>query len=146
MIKKYKAVPYIARRGAVAETDPCNMEIQYHDRFCIIDTETGEIVDDAQGYGYKTAQNAYKAWGYKNRDKSKDAEKEEKRKLVRNWMKEHKAVIRTLETYEFEIECKGSWGPRDHFNAEFVRKQLEEWGYQDLPFSTKDLIDAMHER
>ena len=24
-------------------------------RFVVLDTETGEIVDDAQGYGYKTA-------------------------------------------------------------------------------------------
>ena len=28
-------------------------------------------VDDAQGYGYKSAQKAYAGWAYKNRDKSR---------------------------------------------------------------------------
>lgn len=27
----------------------------YDDRFVIVDLETGEILDDAQGYGYKSA-------------------------------------------------------------------------------------------
>lgn len=35
-------------------------------RFVLVDTETGEIVDDAQGYGYKTAHGAHKAYGWKN--------------------------------------------------------------------------------
>lgn len=38
-------------------------------RYVIADTETGEILDDAQGYGYKTAQGAYKAYGYKKTHK-----------------------------------------------------------------------------
>ena len=37
-----------------------------------VDKETGEVLDDAQGYGYKTKRNAYACYGYKNRDKSKD--------------------------------------------------------------------------
>lgn len=40
-------------------------------RYIIVDAETGEILDDAQGYGYKTKQNAYKCWGYKHSDKHK---------------------------------------------------------------------------
>lgn len=34
-------------------------------RFILTDSETGEIVDDAQGYGYKSAEAAYKCWTYK---------------------------------------------------------------------------------
>ena len=55
-------------------------------RYVIIDTESGEIVDDAQGYGYKTAQKAYAGWSYKNRDKSKDKEKAEKERIIARWM------------------------------------------------------------
>ena len=40
-------------------------------RYVIKDMESGEIVDDAQGYGYKSAQKAYAGWAYKSRDKSK---------------------------------------------------------------------------
>lgn len=33
-------------------------------RFVIVDDETGEVLDNAQGYGYKSAQNAYRGWNY----------------------------------------------------------------------------------
>ena len=36
-----------------------------------MDEDTGEIVDDAQGWGYKTARNAYRAHAYKKRPKSR---------------------------------------------------------------------------
>lgn len=35
------------------------------DRFIIIDNHTGKVLDDAQGYGYKTPQKAYACWKYK---------------------------------------------------------------------------------
>ena len=38
-------------------------------RFILRDSLTGEIVDDAQGWGYKTADNAYKCWTYKKYNK-----------------------------------------------------------------------------
>ena len=34
-------------------------------RFVIVDKETGEVVDDAQGWGYKDKNKAYKAAWYK---------------------------------------------------------------------------------
>lgn len=36
-----------------------------------MDEDTGEIVDDAQGWGYKTARNAYRAHAYKRQSKSR---------------------------------------------------------------------------
>ena len=36
-------------------------------RFVIIDANTGELLDDAQGYGFKTAQKAYASYGYKSK-------------------------------------------------------------------------------
>ena len=47
---------------------------EYDPRYVIVDTSTGEIVDDAQGYGYRSKRKAYAAFAYKNQDKSKDAE------------------------------------------------------------------------
>ena len=44
-------------------------------RYRIVSTETGEILDDAQGYGYKSAQ----------------------KKQIENWMKEHRAFTDTLD-------------------------------------------------
>ena len=50
----------------------------YDRRFVVVDEEIGNVLDDAQGYGYKSKQKAMAAWSYKNRDKSKDAEKTQK--------------------------------------------------------------------
>jgi len=35
------------------------------ERFVIIDIQTNKIVDDAQGYGYKSPKRAYACFGYK---------------------------------------------------------------------------------
>lgn len=35
------------------------------DRFIIVRKDSGEVLDDAQGYGYKNAKNTYKAGWYK---------------------------------------------------------------------------------
>ncbi len=83
--------------------------------------ETGETLDDAQGYGYKTIQKAYAAWAYKNRDRSKEHGRVVKKKHIQKWMKEHKSFVKVMDTYAFKI-AKGSCGPDDKFNAKFVKK------------------------
>ncbi|MGM0229070.1 hypothetical protein IGJ28_001132 [Enterococcus sp. AZ091] len=35
------------------------------DRYVMVDTETGEIVDDCRGFGFKSKQAAYACFGYK---------------------------------------------------------------------------------
>lgn len=71
----------------------CDTENYFDVRFIIIDAETGETLDDAQGYGYKTAQNAYRCWYYKHRDKSKDREKRKKESKIKEWLKNHRKDI-----------------------------------------------------
>ena len=128
MDKKYKAIV------CTSLISPDKAEIRY----VIKDMESGVIVDDAQGYGYKSAQKAYAGWAYKSRDKSKDAEKAEKEKVISKWVKENKQFIRWLDTLSFEI-CKGAHSPEDRVDAKFVRKLLEESGYGDLPFTAYEL-------
>lgn len=102
-----------------------SMSTKYKPRYILVDTETGEVVDDAQGYGYKSVRNAYAAYAYKNRDKSKDKEKEERRAEIRKWMKEHKNFVGLMDQIAFEI-AKGSWGPDDKFDAKLVKQLLKE--------------------
>ncbi len=40
---------------------------EYDRRYIVIDKDSGEVLDDAQGYGYKTARGAHAAWAYKTR-------------------------------------------------------------------------------
>ncbi len=100
---------------------------RYDKRYVVVDTESGEILDDAQGYGYKTVQGAYKAWAYKTRDKSQDKARAQKRKQIQSWMKQHKGFVEAMDTFAFEI-AKGSWGPDDKFDAKFVKRMLKENG------------------
>ena len=41
-------------------------------RYVIIDTLTSEVLDNAQGYGYKSERKAYASYAYKTKAKSKD--------------------------------------------------------------------------
>ena len=72
MNKRYKAIVF---------SSPLNSE-KAGIRYAIKDIETGEIVDDAQGYGYRSAQKAYAGWAYKNRGSDPRTLKERKRKSL----------------------------------------------------------------
>lgn len=107
-------------------------------RYQIVDIATGRILDDAQGYGYKTAQKAYAAYGYKHRDKSKDKERKELDKKVLAWLKEHSDFHGLMDQIAFEI-MKGSWGPDDKFDAKLVRQMLKDNNLA-IDFKVTDLL------
>lgn len=131
---KYKAVPFDPKsRTAVCKTGRV-------DRWCIINEETGEVVDNAQGYGYRTPQKAYAGWGYKSRDKSKDLEKAITSRKAKAWLKEHKNFFESMDTIAFEI-AKGSWGPNEKFNAALVARMLKEHDLE-APVTAGELIRA----
>ena len=111
----------------------------YGTRYVIVDEETGEVLDDAQGYGYKTKQKAWAALAYKNRDPSRDKEKAEKERIIEAWMKEHQPFVEGMDQIAFEI-AKGSWGPDDKFDTAMVRQMLKDSGYTDLPFTAHELF------
>ena len=76
-------------------------------RFVIVDDETGEVLDNAQGYGYKSAQNAYRGWNYKSKSKKQQKHIKNTRKKIRAWMKEHADFFDGLENDVFHAEKAG---------------------------------------
>lgn len=48
--------------------EDAKLSTRYEKRYVVVDKNTGEVLDDAQGYGYKTKKNAYSAYYYKYRD------------------------------------------------------------------------------
>lgn len=95
MEKKYKAVAITVPNKNTSDEF---VAAENETRYVIKDMESGSIVDDAQGYGYRTAQKAYAGWSYKNRNKSKDKEKAEKENIIAKWMKDNKSFINLLDT------------------------------------------------
>ena len=82
----------------VAVERSSSLSSRYEDKYVVVNMETGEIVDNAQGYGYKTKQKAHAAWAFKTRDKSKDKEKQAERRKIRYWLKQHKEVQDDVES------------------------------------------------
>jgi hypothetical protein len=77
-------------------------------RFIIVEKETGNLLDDAQGYGYKTARGAHKAGWYKyQRGKEKiTSEKSDAKKFWKQHSDIKQEVIQMLENSVKEI-CRG---------------------------------------
>ena len=62
-------------------------------RYVIVDADTGEVYDDAQGYGYKTRQKAYSAYNYKKRDKATIDAEYDKKEQIEKWCEENRDFV-----------------------------------------------------
>ena len=65
-------------------------------RYVILDADTGEVFDDAQGWGYKTKRNAYAALG---RMRARAEGKPTKSQLAKSWPKSNPAAKEAIENY-----------------------------------------------
>ena len=109
---------------------------EYDRRYVVIDKDTGEVLDDAQGYGYRSIPKAHAAYVYKTRDKSKDAEKLARKKHILQWLSEHKDFARLMEAAAFDcVKCG------EPFNAALVKKLLRE-NELEPDFSAGELLRA----
>lgn len=138
-----KAIEYdvVTHHEAVTSKDPWDNVPAYdtkEKRFCIVSTKTGEVLDDAQGYGYKTAQKAYAAYAYKTRDRSQDKAKQQKYKHIKQWMKEHKSFVKAMDEVAFEI-AKGSWAPNDKIDTKQVKELLKQFELEP-DFTASELL------
>ena len=91
-------------------------------RYVIVDIESGRILDNAQGHGYKSPQKAYACYAYKKRDRSKDKEKQEKENKIKNWLRENRE-------FTSQLDSEAYWAMKDpavEFNLKFVKKLLKE--------------------
>lgn len=73
----------------------------YEPRYIIVDEETGEILDDANGYGYKTKQAAHKGWAYKSKPKEEKDKINKQHLIIMSWMKESKKSCKRTRRFVF---------------------------------------------
>lgn len=131
--KDYKVEAYPVRHKAVDQYDHSYTETRYR----VVDLD-GKVLDDAQGYGYKTAQNAHAAWGYKSRPPAKKKQDAAMREKVIRWLKAHKDFAQAMDQFAWEIR-KGSWGPDQRFDAKFVKQMLKD-NELEIDFSVRNLL------
>lgn len=108
-------------------------------RYIVISKETGEVLDDAQGYGYKSKPKAYAAWAWKNRTQEQVETNKQVTKAIEKWTKANKSVVTDLENALFY-----ALKDREEFKltVKNITKFFQEQGInvESLPFSVKDFI------
>lgn len=106
------------------------------DRYVIVDKDTGEILDDAQGYGFKTAEKAYKCFHYKHRSQ----EQKDKEKVILEWIKDHKDFVDGLVDIEFHLLKEG-----DNLSSKIVADLFKESGL-NVNFTAKEFLSVYRRR
>jgi len=115
-------------------------------RYIIIDKKTGEIIDDAQGYGYRSKQKAYRALSYKYR-----GGKEKLSKYETFWKKNKKIAkhIREIHTIWYKENLRAEITADDilhdilnKFNIDIPKDLLKHY---ELAFKgEKKVVDKVH--
>ena len=106
----------------------------YDKRWAIIDDD-GVILDDAQGYGYKSVQNAHKAYWFKfggGKEKIKKIDK-----LVEKFNKKNKDFVKE---YEKTIEYSFKEMARKETTAEEILSDLEKRFGIEVPKNIRKYI------
>ena len=122
--KPYKVVKYNTQRG---------------ERWRVVDADSEKVLDDAQGYGYRTAQKAHAGWAYISRDKSKDDEKRRRQKEIRKWLKEHKEVVNLFEAEAFDTAV-GRNGPEAKIDVALLKYVLKVCGVEATEFKPNEIL------
>lgn len=132
-------------------------------RYIIIDQDTGEILDDANGWGYKSARNAYRRFGYTQSETHQAYEQsilEIKLERARNYYRANRDLYQALinarsflpdlhtrlnddGTETLTIHNMDNKGTKEPFTVEVVERLLAMYNtVEDLPFSAQDIYEA----
>lgn len=107
----------------------------FETRYAIVDMDTGEIFDDAQGYGYRTKRKAYAALAYKRRPKEVFIKEAETKKKVHAFCRQHRKLIKRIREYMFMLARDGV--PFTERDAENIISEEEK---STMEFTIADLI------
>ena len=111
-----------------------SLSSRFDKRYVVVDEATGEIVDDAAGYGYKSAQNAHRAHAYTSMPPKKKRQRDAAKRQVQRWCAQHPEFMPHVEQSMFYAVKDGQ-----NVTEADVRVILAEHGLE-LPFSVKDLM------
>jgi hypothetical protein len=103
-------------------------------RYVVVDEATGEVLDDAQGYGYKNAANAHRGYGYTSMPPKKKHQREAANRRVQRWCAQHPEFMQHVEQAMFYAVKDGQ-----NVTVTDVGAILAEHGLE-LPFPVTDLM------
>ena len=104
---------------------------EYETRFRLVNKDTGEIIDDAQGYGYRTVQGCYKAMYYKRNRGTIKSDEKKARGLIKQHKRIYKSAIEEVNSLLFEDCRDGFHRPKkeylDMFSDEIKKSDEALW-------------------
>lgn len=103
MTGNLKAVPYTVTVPAEDEYDFDRTETRWR----LVDETTGDIVDDAQGYGYRSAQAARRAHGYKATARRRGTSTKSIKRRAQAWWRTHEQLRAELEDMQLQALKQG---------------------------------------
>ena len=106
----------------------------YDKRYVIVDEATGEVLDDAQGYGYKSAHNAHRAYSYKSMPPKKKRQREVAKRQVERGCAEHEEFMQHVDQAMLYALKDGENGAQAGGRAILTEHGVE------LPCPVKDLM------
>ncbi|WP_226360777.1 hypothetical protein [Pseudonocardia sp. ICBG1142] len=103
-------------------------------RYVVVDVATGDVIDDAQGYGYKSVHDAYRAHGCKSVPPKRDNRRDVVKRVVKAWCAAHPEFMADVERM---ASCTVKDG--EPLTQVGVERLLAEHGLE-LPFSVGVLM------
>lgn len=107
-------------------------------RYVVVSTDTGKVLDDAQGHGYRSEEKAYAVFSSKALTVSQREEIRKKKATVLAWCREHDTLMDEL--FDIELQVSRAMYPGLEFDAAMVSDFLEYRGFTDLPFTAEELL------
>lgn len=114
-------------------------------RYVLIDIETGEIIDDAQGYGFHTPQKAYASYSYKLKQNGR---KTYNKKDFKKWIGEDKSHAKFIKNVSKSIDDSIYYD--EEMSSKEIKRIVKNVVHEkmqqcemDLPFSETDLINFL---
>jgi hypothetical protein len=102
-------------------------------RYICIDEETGMILDDCKGWGFKTPEAALKSFSFKNRETEKPAIEAR----VRDFFEKNKILYNELVNYKTRLEAIG-----EKLSADDIRNYLQLKNIES-PVEIRDLKEFL---
>lgn len=105
-------------------------------RYVIVNVDTGEIFDDANGYGYKSYQKAMAAYKFKSQGKESIEKRYKREEKIDVWCARNKAKVREIGEMKF-VALKD----RVPFTVDDLTNYLKSEGVDinSLPFTVGEL-------
>lgn len=105
-------------------------------RYILIDDNTGEVIDTAQGYGFKTSKKAYASYYYKQIKDNTYGISFNKINEAKKWLSNNPQFLINLNSYAFDIleTNKNAYYFEDIINEKLVDKVLKNINKKNFIF------------